>query len=79
MSEKHPEQLSVYHVLNESPEDWNQGVGFITKDILEQRLPKPSSDVKILVCGPPPLVKSVVNVSILLLFYLSKHILLVND
>ncbi|KAG1151929.1 hypothetical protein G6F37_005000 [Rhizopus arrhizus] len=61
LSEKHPEQLSVYHVLNESPEDWNQGVGFITKDILEQRLPKPSSDVKILVCGPPPLVKSVVN------------------
>ncbi|CAO3697692.1 unnamed protein product [Rhizopus microsporus] len=61
LAEQHPDRFSVYHVLNEPPENWNQGVGFITKDILEQRLPKPSNDVKILVCGPPPMVKAVTN------------------
>lgn len=61
---KHPEQFEVYHVLNEAPdESWTQGIGFITKQILEERLPKPSNDIKICVCGPPPLVKAVTNVS----------------
>jgi cytochrome-b5 reductase len=62
--ERHPQQFDVYHVLNEAPnESWAQGVGFITRQILEEKLPKPSSDIKILVCGPPPLVKAVTNVS----------------
>ncbi|CEG76749.1 hypothetical protein RMATCC62417_11606 [Rhizopus microsporus] len=71
--EQHPDRFSVYHVLNEPPENWNQGVGFITKDILEQRLPKPSNDVKILVCGPPPMVKAVTNVNGLNMNYTCIH------
>jgi NAD(P)H-flavin reductase len=63
----------VYHVLNEPPENWNQGTGFITKDILEQRLPKPSNDVKILVCGPPPMVKAVTSVNGLNMNYTCIH------
>ncbi|KAI8366879.1 hypothetical protein BD560DRAFT_400344 [Blakeslea trispora] len=63
LESQHPDQISIYHVLNEAPdENWTQGVGFITKDILSQKLPRCASDVKILVCGPPPLVKSVTNV-----------------
>ncbi|RCH87323.1 hypothetical protein CU098_001538, partial [Rhizopus stolonifer] len=60
--ERHVEQFRVYHVLNEPPVGWEQGIGFITKDILEQRLPSPASDIKILICGPPGLIKSVTNV-----------------
>lgn len=59
--ERHVEQFRVYHVLNEPPVGWEQGIGFITKDILEQRLPSPASDIKILICGPPGLIKSVTN------------------
>jgi cytochrome-b5 reductase len=60
---KHPEQFSVYHVLNEAPDaNWAQGIGFITKEILAEKLPKSSSEMKALVCGPPPLVKAVTNV-----------------
>ncbi|CAO3675441.1 unnamed protein product [Rhizopus stolonifer] len=59
--ERHVEQFRVYHVLNEPPVGWEQGIGFITKDILEQRLPAPASDIKILICGPPGLIKSVTN------------------
>ncbi|GAA5802106.1 hypothetical protein EDC94DRAFT_609701 [Helicostylum pulchrum] len=62
LATKRSNQFQVYHVLNEAPnENWNQGVGFITKQVLQEQLPKPASDVKILVCGPPPLVKAVTN------------------
>lgn len=64
LAEKCSDQLKVYHVLNKAPDNnWNQGVGFITKQILEEQLPKPANDIKILVCGPPPLVKAVTAVS----------------
>lgn len=63
LSSKRPDQFEVYHVLNNAPNaSWTQGVGFITKQILEEQLPKPDNDVKILVCGPPPLVKAVTTV-----------------
>jgi cytochrome-b5 reductase len=61
---RYPQQFDVYHVLNEAPDSsWNQGIGFITKEILDKKMPKPASDIQILVCGPPLLVKSVTNVS----------------
>lgn len=64
--ERHPQQFDVYHVLNQAPDaSWTQGVGFITKQIIEERLPKPANDIKVLVCGPPPLVKAVTTVSYL--------------
>lgn len=64
LSLKRPDQFEVYHVLNNPPDDsWTQGVGYISKQIVEERLPKPGNDVKILVCGPPPLVKAVTTVS----------------
>lgn len=64
LATKRPEQFEVYHVLNEAPdESWTQGIGFITKQILDEKLPKPAIDVKILICGPPPLVKAVTTVS----------------
>lgn len=63
---KHPEQFSVYHVLNEAPDsNWTQGVGFITKEILNEKLPTSHGEMKVLVCGPPPLVKAVTNVSLI--------------
>jgi cytochrome-b5 reductase len=62
---KHGNQFSVYHVLNEPPSEWAHGIGFITQQILEEKFPKPASDVKVLVCGPPPLVKAITNVNFL--------------
>jgi cytochrome-b5 reductase len=45
----------VLHVLNKAPEGWTGGVGFITKDILRQRMPPPADDVMVLRCGPKPM------------------------
>ncbi|KAL8235698.1 hypothetical protein R6Q59_016779 [Mikania micrantha] len=41
-----------------APEGWTGGVGFVSKEIIEEQLPRPAFDVKILRCGPPPMNKA---------------------
>lgn len=50
-------RLEVYHVLNNPPAGWSQGVGFISKDLIESKLSKAldSEKSKVLLCGPPPM------------------------
>ncbi|KAL2434808.1 NADH-cytochrome b5 reductase 1 [Exophiala dermatitidis] len=50
--------FNVYYVLNNPPENWNGGVGFVTADMIKEKLPPPSPDMKILICGPPPMVSA---------------------
>lgn len=33
--------------------NWNMGVGFVTKHMIQDHMPEPSKDTLILVCGPP--------------------------
>jgi len=53
----HPEQFSVYYVLNNPPKEWDGGAGFVTKQMIADKLPpaKLNKHVKILLCGPPPM------------------------
>jgi len=46
----------VHYVLDKPPADWTGGVGYVTGDMITKWLPKPAPDVKILICGPPPMV-----------------------
>ncbi|KAF3386382.1 NADH-cytochrome b5 reductase 1 [Penicillium rolfsii] len=55
---KEDEGFNVYYVLNNPPEGWTGGVGFVTPDMIKERLPAPASDVKILLCGPPPMISA---------------------
>ncbi|KAI8074409.1 hypothetical protein BC940DRAFT_288167 [Gongronella butleri] len=48
--------FEVKYVLNNPPEGWTGGVGFVTKDMIQQSLPAPAQDIKILLCGPPPMI-----------------------
>lgn len=38
---------------------WKGGVGYITKDMLAEKMPKPSADSLVVVCGPPPMMKAI--------------------
>eukprot|EP00906_Rhabdomonas_costata_P005508 RCo008238 len=59
MASQHPSQMSVYHVLNKPPEQWNQGTGFITADMIKERLPPPSQPkIIVLLCGPTPMISA---------------------
>ncbi|KAL9120419.1 MAG: hypothetical protein Q9187_003029 [Circinaria calcarea] len=55
---KEDEGFRVHYVLNNPPEKWNGGVGFVTPDIIKAKLPAPAKDIKILICGPPPMVSA---------------------
>eukprot|EP00252_Welwitschia_mirabilis_P015972 TRINITY_DN3540_c0_g1_i1.p1 TRINITY_DN3540_c0_g1~~TRINITY_DN3540_c0_g1_i1.p1 ORF type:complete len:283 (+),score=57.13 TRINITY_DN3540_c0_g1_i1:95-943(+) len=53
-----PGRFKVYHVLNEPPEGWTGGSGFITKEMVQTHCPSPADDIKVLRCGPPPMNKA---------------------
>ncbi|KAI9692686.1 MAG: NADH-cytochrome b5 reductase [Bogoriella megaspora] len=55
---KRDSRIRVHHVLNNPPESWTGGVGFVTADMIKAKLPAPASDIKILICGPPPMVSA---------------------
>ncbi|KAF2787466.1 NADH-cytochrome b5 reductase 1 [Melanomma pulvis-pyrius CBS 109.77] len=51
-------RFRVHYVLNNPPEKWTGGVGFVTPDMIKSKLPAPAQDIKILICGPPPMVSA---------------------
>jgi len=55
---KEDDGFRVHYVLNNPPEKWDGGVGFVTGEMIKTRLPAPASDMKILICGPPPMVSA---------------------
>jgi cytochrome-b5 reductase len=50
--------FNIYYVLNNPPEGWSGGVGFVTAEMIKEKLPAPADDVKILLCGPPPMISA---------------------
>ncbi|KAI8982292.1 hypothetical protein BDF20DRAFT_912474 [Mycotypha africana] len=57
IAKKH-DNINVYHVLNNPPPGWTQGAGFVTADMIREHCPAPASDIKILLCGPLPMLKA---------------------
>ena len=53
---KFPQKFRVWYVLDRPPQDWEYGSGFITKDLIQERLPAPSADSKVHLCGPPGMI-----------------------
>ena len=51
LAAKHSDRFTVYYVLNNPPEGWTGGVGFVSKEQIEKYLPKTSDDIKVLMCG----------------------------
>ena len=39
-------------------ENWSGGIGFITEAMVREYCPSPATDIKILICGPPPMVSA---------------------
>ncbi|EIW64736.1 NADH-cytochrome b5 reductase [Trametes versicolor FP-101664 SS1] len=56
LASKHSHRFRVYYVLNNPPPSWDGGVGFVTKEQIEKHLPPTDKDIKILMCGPPPMI-----------------------
>jgi cytochrome-b5 reductase len=55
-------RFKVYYVLNEPPTEWTQGVGFITKQMIQHHLPAMGDDMNILMCGPLPMTNGMTKI-----------------
>lgn len=58
MAEEYPDRFKIYYVLNQPPEVWNGGVGFVSQEMIKTHCPAPAEDIQILRCGPPPMNKA---------------------
>lgn len=57
-AEQYPNRFKVYYVLNNPPEEWSGGVGFVSKEHIEKYIPPSADDIKVLMCGPPPMMNA---------------------
>uniref|UniRef100_A0ACD5VSS5 Uncharacterized protein n=1 Tax=Avena sativa TaxID=4498 RepID=A0ACD5VSS5_AVESA len=58
MAQEYPDRFKIYYVLNQPPEVWNGGVGFVSQEMIKTHCPAPAEDIQILRCGPPPMNKA---------------------
>ncbi|KAF9191093.1 NADH-cytochrome b5 reductase [Haplosporangium sp. Z 767] len=62
LSQKHP-QFKVHYVLNSPPEGWTGGEGFVNAEMIKEHMPAPASDIKVLLCGPPPMISAMSKIT----------------
>lgn len=53
---RYPRNLKVWYMLDQAPEGWKYGSGFVTKEVMKERLPGADEDARIMLCGPPGMV-----------------------
>jgi len=58
LAQSYPNRFKVYYVLNNPPAGWTGGVGFVSKEQIAEHLPPTDDDIKILMCGPPPMMNA---------------------
>lgn len=57
-----PDKLDVYYVVDKDSSwfgSWEGGVGYVTEAMLKEKMPPPSKDSMVYVCGPPPMYKAI--------------------
>lgn len=52
----YPKNLKIWFMLDQPPQDWAYGKGYVTQEIMTSWLPEPSPSTKIMLCGPPGMV-----------------------
>ncbi|KAK2736855.1 NADH-cytochrome b5 reductase [Myotisia sp. PD_48] len=56
----YPQRFRVFYLLDKPAEGWAHGTGYVSKELLKTVFPEPKTEnLKIFVCGPPGLYKSV--------------------
>lgn len=58
LASSYPDGFKIYYVLNQPPEAWDGGVGFVSKEMIQTYCPAPGPGIQILRCGPPPMNKA---------------------
>lgn len=54
----YPQNLKIWYMLDTPPENWSFGKGYVTAEIMKERLPAAAPDCKVMLCGPPGMVNA---------------------
>lgn len=54
----YPQNLKIWYMLDTPPQKWAYGKGYVTADVMREKLPAPSPDTKIMLCGPPGMINA---------------------
>ncbi|ODV98201.1 hypothetical protein PACTADRAFT_48001 [Pachysolen tannophilus NRRL Y-2460] len=76
---KNNPQIQVHYVLNSPPENWDGGVGYITKEMMQEFFPAASPTTQLLLCGPPPMVSAMKKSAVELGFQKAKPVSKLGD
>lgn len=55
---RYPKNFKVWYMLDQPPTDWKFGSGYVTKDLMQEKLPAAGVDTKVMLCGPPGMVNA---------------------
>ncbi|RFU24447.1 hypothetical protein B7463_g11895, partial [Scytalidium lignicola] len=50
--------FKLWYMLDHPPQKWDYGKGFVTAGVMAAKLPSPSKDTKVMLCGPPGMVNA---------------------
>uniref|UniRef100_A0A8D2ZUJ6 NADH-cytochrome b5 reductase 3 n=1 Tax=Scophthalmus maximus TaxID=52904 RepID=A0A8D2ZUJ6_SCOMX len=56
-----PDRFKLWFTLDRASDDWEYSQGFISEDMVRERLPPPGDDALVLMCGPPPMIQFACN------------------
>ncbi|KAL7933901.1 hypothetical protein V8C35DRAFT_327382 [Trichoderma chlorosporum] len=57
-AKRYPKNLKIWYMLDQPPQKWDYGKGFVNQAVMASKFPAPSSDTKIMLCGPPGMVNA---------------------
>lgn len=74
-AEKFPDKFKVHYILSDAwPADWKYSTGFVDKQLFEEHLYEPGSEVYNLMCGPPIMLEKGVTPALNALGHAKKNI-----
>ncbi|XP_077452922.1 NADH-cytochrome b5 reductase 2 [Stigmatopora argus] len=72
--ESHPGKLKLWFTLDTATEGWKYSSGFVTSTMIKDHLPAPSSNVLVVLCGPPGMIQHACLPNLDKLGYKTEHI-----
>ncbi|PYH81780.1 hypothetical protein BO82DRAFT_414587 [Aspergillus uvarum CBS 121591] len=57
-AQQYPRNLQIWYMLDTPPKAWAFGSGYVTAEIMKERLPASGPDTKVMLCGPPGMVNA---------------------
>ncbi|KAH8695416.1 putative cytochrome b5 reductase [Talaromyces proteolyticus] len=54
----YPKNFKVFYMLDNPPQKWAYGKGYVTSTVMADKLPRPTPDTRIMLCGPPGMINA---------------------